>query len=882
VLEVVDKALGRALGRLVRWVTERAGFVAAVIGLLTVGVGLWTAANIGFDMDHKHLLAPDVPFQEVARRFAKYFPSLDDTLLVVVDGETPELARDGADRLLARLQQRHDVFSNVYVPGASDFFLKNGLLYRTPEELEVFVDDLVPFQPVLGELVRDPSIGRLTSLIRQGLETAKAHGADPAAMAPLLDQIGHATIEVFSDYPVATSWEDLMVAGSAVDPGRRWVIVAEPILDFDAFLPAAKPIEAIEAASIALGLIPERGVSVRVTGNPALNHDEMFGLVWDVGASGVLSALVIGVLLSIALRSHRTMLAAATTLVVGLIWTAAFAALTVGKLNVLSVAFGVLFIGLGVDFAIHLGLHAIENLGKDRRMDRALVAATEQVGTAMTLCAGTTAIGFLSFLPTPYRGVAELGLIAGGGMIVILVLTVTLFPALVMLLLPTAKRPEMPHLAGAAARGERWIEQHPGPVVGVVLALTVVSVAAAPRLRFDSNVVMIRNPNTASVQAFRDLLGDSLRSPWSLDVLATDLDDAARVAERMRALDSVASARTLRDFVPTDQEEKRDILFDAALLLDLPRHVPSTEPMPSTAEQIATLRTLRDLLASPGIRGRPGTLGKSIRRLRLHLDRFLERVAELADPTPALAELQNVLLGSFPAQVTRLQAALEPDEVTLETLPRELRRRMLAPDGHARVQVFPKHDLSDTRELERFVDEVRSVDSEATGVAVNVLEFGRATVLSLQRALVLALVAMTLLLAILLHRTSDVVLVLAPLFVAGVLTGGAMVLFGIPFNFVNVVVLPLLLGIGVDSGIHLVRTWSSDDTISGAGLLGTTSARAVMFSAFTTVASFGSLALSPHRGIASMGLLLVIGMLLMLMANLVFLPALLALRDRWR
>jgi hypothetical protein len=350
----------------------------------------------------------------------------------------------------------------------------------------------------------------------------------------------------------------------------------------------------------------------------------------------------------------------------------------------------------------------------------------------------------------------------------------------------------------------------------------------------------------------------------------------------MRRLDTVASARTLRDYVPKNQEEKREILFDAALMLDLPRHPPSADPPPPVEEQIATLRKLRDVLATPQVRGRPGPLGKSVRRLLLHLNRFLRRVQTLPDPAPALAELERVLLGSFPEQVRRLQRALEPQHVTLESLPEEIRRRMLVADGHARVQVFPKEDLSDTRALEHFVDEVRAIEPEATGVAVNVLEFGRATVASLQRALVLALLAMTILLAILLHRTSDVVLVLAPLVVAGLLTGGAMVVLGISFNFANVVVLPLLLGIGVDSGIHLVRTWSGNAAVSGAGLLGTTSARAVLFSALTTIASFGSLALSAHRGIASLGMLLVIGMILMLGANLVFLPALLALRDRRR
>jgi predicted RND superfamily exporter protein len=222
-----------------------------------------------------------------------------------------------------------------------------------------------------------------------------------------------------------------------------------------------------------------------------------------------------------------------------------------------------------------------------------------------------------------------------------------------------------------------------------------------------------------------------------------------------------------------------------------------------------------------------------------------------------------------------LRRALEPSPITLESLPEEITIRMIATDGHARIQVFPREDLSTTGTLTHYVDAGRSLEPDATGVAPNILEFGRATTRSLRQALLSAAGAITLLVLLLWRRWVDTVLVMSPVLLAAAMTAGTMVLLGIRFDFTNVVVLPLLLGIGVDSGIHLVHRAGEAATDD---LLETTTARAVFFSALTTVASFGSLSFSGHRGISSMGKLLVSGMLLNLACNLIFLPALLALR----
>lgn len=855
-------------------VSRRPGVLVGANLVLTLILAVYAVLNLGVNADNMRLLDPELPFQKASAAFQEDFSSLDDSLLIVIDAKSGALAQASADRLVARLAGQTDLFADVFEPGSDGFFERHGLLYRTPDELEDFTDQMARYQPILAELSQDPSLGSLTSLLERGFGEQVQPAASPADFKGVLDRIGEATTEVFAEYPVAVSWQDLMLEGSAIDPGTRRIVIAEPVLDFEALLPAALPMAAIRAAAEDLSLRPERGVEVRITGNPALNLEEMTGLFWDVGVSGIFSFLVVLIAIFIAFRSFRLALAAAATLVVGLVWTAAFAAATVGALNLISIAFAVLFIGLGVDFSIHLGLHLVFGLRRGLSLHDSLLRAGHEVGASLVLCTFTTAIGFYSFVPTDYLGVAELGLISGTGMFVILLQTVLFFPALATLFLGKKALAALGEDSRIRFVVPTALERRPAVVVVAAVLLGVLALFVLPRARFNSDVIEMRDPRTESVQAFKDLLEDPRTSPWYIDAVAEDLDAARLLAARFKELALVEDAITIEAYVPEEQGEKQEILVGVSMLFDLPEPA-APGPAPSVEAQISVLRRLQTLLRTSRVVADDSALSASAKRLTSLLDDFLAQVDEEPNPRTALLRFESILLGSFPAQLDRLRLALEPGEVTLTNLPASLRRRMLAAGGRARVQVFPEENLGEGDARERFVDAVRAIAPDATGVAVNLIEFGRATSRSLVQALSLALVLITLLLLLIWRRPLDTFLVLLPLVLAGVLTGAAMVLLDRPFNFANVIVLPLLLGIGVDSGVHLVHR----ARVGGPGkpLLESVTAQAVFWSAITTIASFGSLAFSAHRGIASLGLLLVIGLALTVLANLLVLPAIVSL-----
>lgn len=872
-----DRA-GRWLARVALGASRRAVTVIAVVLALTAALGGYAAAKLGVNTNPEDLLAPDLPFQERARRFEERFPVLTEALIVVIDAGSAAEARDAA-RLLAEHLAGAPHVDDVFALEADPFFERHALLYRTPEELEEFADRMAELQPLIVSLARDPDLPALARLIEDGLARYVASGEALRELPEVLERFGRATVLVYDERPLRLTWEDILLQGSTFDPKARRTLVVDPVLHFDALLPAGQALAEIRRVAREAGFVPERGVRVRITGYPALNDEEMRGLLYDVGLSGLAAFGMVLLLLFAALRSVRAVIASAATLVVGLIWTAAFAAATVGALNLISLTFAVLFIGLGVDFSIHLLMHYLDERRAGCGHEQALGRAVADVGSALATCTVTTAVGFLAFVPTDYRGVAELGLIAGAGMFVIFGLTLTFLPALLASpALAVATAPPAP------AHPARWIAAGPPrrPLLGAGLALAgaALALALAPSVRFDSNVVRMRNPTTESVQAWNDLLEEGVGSPWYADLVAGSLAEAEARAARVAREPEVAETLTLADFVPEDQEIKRAMLADLAFLLDVPPAPEGAQEPLDASAQAQALRALYEALGDEALARSEAPLADSARLLRERLGTFLARLEQEPDPGAVLAELEVLLLGDLPRQVARLRAALEPEELTLGDLPAGLAARMQAADGSARVQVFPRDDLNDERALAAFVDAVRRVDPEATGLPVNIVEFGRATASSLREAMLIATALIGLLILAVWRRPADAAFALLPLLLAALWTVGALALLDRPFNFANVIVLPLLLGIGVDSGVHLVARARRQALGAGEALADTTTGRAVFYSAWTTLLSFGSLAFSAHRGIASLGQLLVLGMLFTLVANLGALPSFLALRAR--
>ncbi len=866
----VEAAVGRFAARWTDAAQRRPLLTLAACLVLAVLALFHAARHLGVNADTDAMLSSELPFRRQQAQLETAFPGLEDTLALLVEASTPGRAARAADALAARLAAQPERFRHVFVPGGGAFFERNGLLYLELEDLEELADRLAAAQPFLAELSRDSSLASLLGLLERAVRESESESFTAVDLVGAFDGIA-GVLDGDAATPPAFAWE-AWALGSDLDVwSRRRLVLAQPVLEF-ATLQAAQPaLQAIRAAVRELHA-QEPGLRVRVTGDPALSAEELALVERQAGWAGIVAFGLVAGLLTLGLRSFRTVLALLATLACGLAWTLGFAALAVGHLNLISVAFAVLFIGLGVDFGIHFSMRYRELRAAGEGCPEALRASAGQVGGSLVLCALTTAIGFYAFVPTDYAGVAELGVIAGTAMFLSLAATLSLLPALLSLA-PGAGRGTIP----AGSLLVTWMPslplRRPRVVLGAALLAAAVAVAMLPQVRFDANPLHVRDPNAESVRAMQDLLDEGDTVPWTVELVAGDLAEAEALVRRLDRLEPVERAISLRDFVPQQQDEKLEVLRDVALFLGpiAPRARGRSDPEPARLALASLHQALASRRAEPDV---PARLEASLRRLQDATSDARERLTRSADPAAEVQRLEALLLGDLPDWLARLDRALHATPVRLADLPEPLRRRYLAPDGRARVQVFPGEDASRPEVLERFVDAVQAEVPDAAGSAVSIVESARAIVRALRRALAGALVAITLLLLALWRSVRDTLLVLAPLLLAALLTAAGSVVLDLPFNFADVIVLPLLLGIGVDSGIHLVHR-HRERVPTDRDVLHTSTARAVLFSAFTTIASFGSLAFSTHRGMASLGQLLTLGVALTLLANLLVLPALL-------
>ncbi len=866
--------IGNGYQRFLVWLVERCRRAAVwvVIGCLA-SAGLsaaYAVTNLTLDTDPMNLLDPDLPFRQLQRDFEAAFPQLDDLIVVVVDQGAAERRRDAVHALAERLERQPAFFSSVYQPQQDDFFDRYGLLYFDVEELWQLDERLTTWEPFLGTLVHDPSLRGLFSILTSALEE------DPTPeqrkrLATMFTLLREAIDAQRLGRPHALGWKQAMLEDltDKGDPLHGFLLV-QPRLDYSNLKAAGEPLDALRRHG--RDLADQFDVRIRLTGSIPIEEEERETIAAGAGVAAGLSLGLVSFVLFVGLRSVRLVIAMLCTLVVGLLWTAAFAVVTIGSLNFISASAPVLFIGLGVDFGIQFGMRYREECRRAGSHEAALRCAAAGVGGALTLSAIAAALSFFAFLPTSYRGFAELGLIAGGGMFMALLANVTVFPAL-LTLWPLSSRIEAPLAPRTSTGGtsERLIPtiQYRRVILVVASFTTVAAIAALPLLQFDFNPLHLRDASTEGVSTFQELLADPATSPYAIQVIADNVADADAVAARLRLLPEVDRVVTLSSLVPVEQEEKLAII-DAMAVTLAPLLTPQEPIEPPTAE--AEVRAMRDFRESIGVRA--GSAVQDNHELRALRDAIDNVLSDAGDSSLFVPALRARILKNFPAWLDRLRGLMSPDEMTLETLPESMTRQYRAQDGRVRVEVFPAHNLENNHALRQFVHHVRQVAPQAIGSPVGILEGGQSIIDACIQATVLAIVMSALLLFVVLRRMGEVLLVLLPLVLTMVLTVAVCLALGIPLNLANVIAVPLVLGLGVAFGIYLILRNREGGSI--AHVLRSSTAHAVLFSALTTMASFGSLGFSHHQGMASLGILLVVVLTLALVCALVILPALMA------
>ncbi|MFA5956574.1 MMPL family transporter [Hyphomicrobium sp.] len=836
------------------WLTILLGFA------VTAGAIHYVINNFAITTDTSQLISPDLDWRQRERQFDAAFPQHTDTIDIVIDGKTPELTESAAAALTVALSKsKPDPFEIVRRRDGGPFFDQNGLLYLSLPEVKDITEGLIKAQPVLGTLSADPTLnglGKALSLVPLGIKEDRAKWID---FEKPLGVLGNAIDDRLAGKNTHFSWAELLTGGTPSPSDLRRFLEVKPVLNYSDLEPGAEATDLIRQTAQRLGLTPENGVRVRLTGSVPM-ADEEFGTVAE-GAALNTSVTVAAVLfiLWLALRSGKIIIAVLVSLFSGLAITAALGLYLVGALNLISVAFAVLFVGIGVDFGIQYAVrYRHERYGR-QGLRESLVAAGRNAGKPLALAAAATTAGFYAFLPTDYSGVSELGLIAGSGMVIAFLSSITLLPALLEILNPPGELHDVGyrHLQPV----DRFMARHRR----IILALTALGVASGlpllARLEFDFNPINLRSTKVESVSTFNDLMRDPNTAPNTIEILAPNLAAAKTLAAKIDKLPEVDRTVTLASFVPDRQTEKLALIRDCYDLIGPTIEPDELAPAPSDADTketlLSTAKDFEEVSRLPGASPLAAHMAITLRKL--------------ADATPELrAKIGAALLDGMKLRLTQIRAALKAEPVTLENLPPEIVADWITADGRARIEVGPKGDGNDNANLRRFASAVLAVDPEATGVPILIQESAKTVVRAFIEAGVLAFVSITIILFVALRRVTDVLLTLVPLLLAGVVTLELCVLLKLPLNFANIIALPVLLGVGVAFKIYYVLAWREGQT----SLLASPLTRAVMFSAMTTAVAFGSLFFSSHPGTSSMGELLALSLLTTLAAAVLFQPIL--------
>jgi hypothetical protein len=848
--------LARLVAFCLRW-----PWTVVLLTLALTGGGVYlTVQRFAIDTDTENLFSPDMSWRKNQMALYRAFPQLQYTIAAVIDAPNGAAADDAAARLTAQLKGK-PLLVKVWRPDDPAFFTKNGLLYLDLADVEHTVGMMLGQRDVLTPLAEDPTLRGLSNVLVVNQKRAAGSERATAMYLAGLDQFSQAFETTLAGRTARVDWEKLLAGGKeekplGPPPEKRRIVLINPVLDFTALQPGAEAIDVVRKTAAELGITKENGYTFRLTGEVPLADEEFATISENMALNTAGTLVVVSLILLAALRSPKLILAVLATLLAGLAITSGAGILLIGRFNLISVAFAALFIGLGVDFGIQFATRYREERHGHGDLEPALIHATQGIGGSLTLAAVSLLAGFFCFLPTSFLGVAELGLIAGVGMIIAYVATLTFLPAAIKLLHPPAEH--VPIATHSLAAVDHWIANHRPLVLAATAAIVLAGTPALMRLHFDSNPMNLRDQTVESVATFLDLSKDPTTAPNKVETLAPSLEAAQALIEKIRALPEVDHVDSVFSLIPKDQDEKLALIARASTELR-GALAPKVKPAPSDAETVKALAAAaKALRAATAKKPQPA------------VTRFAATLDALAKASPETREKARVAaFAGFETLLGQMRDALQAQRVTPDNLPEELRADWISANGLVRLQTTPKGDTNDRVVMARFADAMLAVAPESSGPPIIISEAGKTVTRAFLEAGLFAFVAVFLILAVALRNALDVALTLGPLVLAGIMSLQAAEMLGVSLNFANIIALPLMFGVGVAFHIYYVIAWRK----GVVDMLASSLTRAIFFSSLTTGTAFGSLFLSSHPGTASMGELLTISLFFTLLAAFIIVPA---------
>jgi len=870
------------------WLTGmvvKAPLVVLLIAFLVAGLSVFYAVNqLGFKTSRLDLINQQSRFNQLWLEYLDQF-SADDDVVVVLEGASREEIIPALEELYTDLTQQDQSFYAVLHERGLSRVREKGLHFLPEPELQKIQFKLHQLRPVTQGSWDQVGVVQLAYSLNQQLLASKRQPESPQsiqmqhASRQQLDQLVTSLLSAMGQGERPKSFlvpdDDSLNAMSQIDSdyflandGKLGLILLRLVKDEKEF---SQGKEAIAQLRSTLDQFQQRYPELRfgLTGLPVMENDEMQRSQTDMTKASVLSLLGVSILFITAFGGLRHPLLAVVALLLGIAGSVGFTTFFVGHLNILSVSFGVILIGLGIDFGIHFVSRYLKE-ARDKDTNRSLIQTARDIGPGIITGGLTTAIAFFTASLTDFTGVAELGVIAGGGLLVCLVAAVTVLPATISLADRSSHRHQLPK----PLKLDGWVRpllRTPGITLLVCLAFCGLLAFGIPDLKYDHNLLNLQPKGLESVAWEEKLLNDTDRSVWFALSIAKDRDELLRRKEKFESLDSVDRVEEIASLMPISSDDKQRIIDSIGQQLGkLPEAVPVIA-VPSATHLGQILADSQQLLP---------TDDPTSQNIHRRIGQVREMLRGMPQPkyVAIMHQLQQQSAGELLQWLHSLQAISNPNPPIMEDLPEALVTRFVGKNNQLLLRIYPNASIWDMDALEQFVKQVETVDSKVTGQPLQTFYASRQMQRSYIHAAFYALIAVMIVLLIDFRSLTHTLLALVPVGLGMVMLFGIQGFNDIPLNPANMIVLPLILGIGIDDGVHVVHDFRRQQ--KGYSLGGST-ATAVIITSLTTMIGFGALMFAEHRGLASLGRVLTIGVACCLFTSLVLLPCLLSLMARF-
>jgi hopanoid biosynthesis associated RND transporter like protein HpnN len=855
----------------------------------------YTILHLQFSTNRNDLVGSDKPYHKNFLEFKKEFPGQDD-IAAVVESEDPEKNRQFVERLGAKLDKETNLFKEVFYKGDLKMLGPKALLFLDQESLQDLQKMLAEYRPFIAQFAKATNLNSLFQLVNNQISSQmlkpQQGGPDPEIDAlmkglPALQRI----IDLGTDA--------IHRPGIAPSPGVTALFDAGPEAQAQEYITFAKgrfylvnvrtgrEEDNERAVQRMRELVAETqhevpGVNVGVTGEPVLEFDEMLQSQRDTTVACVISLIGSALIFIYGYRETGRPIKAMLSLIVGLGYTMGYTTLTVGHLNILTITFLPMLIGLAIDFGVHLITRYEEELRHGRSEKLSLEKAMVNTGLGIITGAFTTAGAFFAMGFTDFKGIQEMGIISGGGLLICLVPMMTMLPVLLL----RGRQNKMdevatPKIDRRAQLEKMWLDR-PFAVIGITLALCIVSAVKFPKVYFDYNLLNMQSKGLPSVQFERKLIDSAGKSVLFAAVVATNAEEAVELEKRIAKLPTVATNDAMSQYITGNQQPRLEIIGQIKRDLAGLRFLPmDTEPVNIDALSL-TLYGLHGYLglALSEIEEHNETqLADQVKAIRNSIEEFRHamQTGDRKIVSRRLAAYQQALFKDLQDTFRTLRTQDNSSPLTIKDLPPALRDRFVGVTGKQLIQVYPKGNVWERKAQEEFVNELRTIDPKVTGTPVQLLEYETLLKNSYIQAAFYSLIAIILMVFLHFKNISSVILALIPVAIGTIWMVGMMGWTGIPFNPANIMTLPLVIGIGVTNGIHILNRFAEEQN---PGILAKSTGKAVLVSALTAIAGFGSLIPAKHQGIASLGAVMSVGIATCMIAALTFLPAILTLLIR--